>query len=80
MLRGLKQAVDFKNAKAERARRLIAVVSVIVTLFYLHWRVTETFNPNAVVFSWTLWSAEVFGAITTFLFYFTAWKPMSISS
>jgi cellulose synthase (UDP-forming) len=54
---------------------VIAVVAVAVTIYYLWWRVTETFNPNALFFSWSLWLAEVFGFFTTLLFYFTVWKP-----
>lgn len=61
---------------AERIRHLLAVIAVIVTLYYLYWRVTETFNPNAMFFSWALFGAEVFGAVTTFLFYFVVWNPL----
>ncbi|OGW37548.1 MAG: hypothetical protein A2Y97_04420 [Nitrospirae bacterium RBG_13_39_12] len=67
----------YSNKTTERTRHIIAILSVIVTLSYLHWRVTETFNPNALFFSWALYGAEVFGAITTFLFYFTVWKPLT---
>jgi cellulose synthase (UDP-forming) len=69
--------MDFKDIKAEKIRRLIAVFALVVTVFYLYWRVTETLNPEARLFSWTLWSAELFSAVTTFLFYFTVWKPIS---
>ncbi len=67
--------MDFRNLKGERFRRVIAVLAVAVTIYYLYWRVTETFNPNALFFSWSLWCAEVFGFFTTVLFYFTVWKP-----
>jgi len=63
------------QARVERFRRVMAIIGVIVTLYYLYWRVTETLNPNALFFSWTLYGAEIFGAITTFLFYFMVWKP-----
>ncbi|MFH1756196.1 MAG: glycosyltransferase, partial [Candidatus Latescibacterota bacterium] len=72
--------MDFKDVKAEKTRRLIAIFALVVTIFYLYWRVTETFNPEAKLFSWTLWSAELFSAITTFLFYFAVWKPKSRKS
>jgi cellulose synthase (UDP-forming) len=52
----------------------VAVISIIVTIYYLYWRVTETLNPNAVVFSWALYGAEFYGAIITFLFFFMVWK------
>jgi cellulose synthase (UDP-forming) len=61
--------------KTENLRRIIAVVAIAVTIYYLFWRVTETFNPNALVFSWALWIAELFGFITTILFYFSVWRP-----
>jgi len=64
-----------RTKRVERFRRVVAVIGVIVTLYYLYWRVTETLNPNALAFSWVLYGAEVFGAITTFLFYFMVWKP-----
>jgi cellulose synthase (UDP-forming) len=60
--------------RLDTVRRFLAVISAIVTIYYLYWRVTETFNPDAPVFSWTLYGAEVYGAFTTFLFFFTAWK------
>ena len=65
------------SVKTERIRRLVAVVAVLVTLYYLYWRVTGTLNRNAPVLAWSLWGAEVFGAITTFLFFFTVWRPVS---
>ncbi len=46
-----------------------------MTLYYLYWRVSSTFNQQALVFSWALWIAECFGALTTFLFFFTVWRP-----
>lgn len=65
-----------QNQKVEWFRRSVALVAMAVTLYYLHWRVTETFNPNALFFSWALFGAELFGAFTTFLFYFMVWKPI----
>jgi len=29
-------------------------------VYYLWWRATQTFNPEAIVFSWVLWTAEAF--------------------
>ena len=49
---------------------------MLVTAYYLYWRYTETFNLNALFFSWMLFGAELFGADTTFLFYFSVWKPI----
>lgn len=69
--------MEFTDRRVERTIRLISIVAVFVTLYYLYWRIVYTFNPNALFFSWALYGAEVFGAITTFLFYFTVWKPTS---
>jgi cellulose synthase (UDP-forming) len=63
--------------KGEGLRRVIAVVAMIVTLYYLYWRVTATFNQSALFFSWALYVAECFGTLTTFLFYFAVWRPKS---
>ncbi len=68
---------DFRNFKGEGLRRVVAVVSMLVTLYYLYWRVTETFNQSALFFSWSLWIAECFGTLTTFLFFFAVWRPLS---
>jgi len=70
-----KVAMDFSNRRIENTRRVIAVAAVLVTLYYLYWRFTETFNPNALFFSWALFIAEAFGALSAFLFYITVWKP-----
>lgn len=62
------------NGKIESVRRLIAIVAVVVTVIYLYWRYVYTFNPNAMFFSWSLFGAELFGFVTTLLFYFSVWK------
>ena len=50
------------------------MVAVLVSLEYLHWRHAETLNPVAPAFSWALYAAEVFGFVTSVLFYFTVWR------
>lgn len=67
--------MDFSNRKVENLRRVVALLTMFITSYYLYWRYTETFNPQSLFFSWALFSAELFGAITTFLFFFTVWKP-----
>jgi len=71
---------DFSNKRVELTVRIIAIIAVLVTLYYLYWRIVYTFNPNALFFSWALYGAEVFGAVTTFLFYFSVWKPTTRTS
>lgn len=71
-------ALDKRNGnKADGIRRAVAVISVAVTVYYLHWRIAETFNERAMLFSWALWIAECFGAVTTFIFFFTVWRPIA---
>lgn len=45
-------------------------------MYYLWWRVTNTLNPEALVFSWVLWLAEAFGVVSYILF---AWMIQDIS-
>lgn len=73
----MKTSVQITARTTERIRHITAVIAIIITLYYLYWRFTYTFNPQAMLFSWALYSAEVFGAVTTFLFYFTVWKPLN---
>ena len=67
--------MDFSNRRVENLRRAVALITVFITSYYLYWRYTETFNPQSLFFSWALFSAELFGAVSTFLFFFTVWKP-----
>lgn len=53
--------------------RVIAIVAAAYTLYYLIWRLT-TFNPDALWFSWLLWSAEGYGFITFILFAVMTWR------
>ena len=66
--------MKYLDTKVENTRRLFAIIAICFTLYYLYWRVTETFNPQALVFSWILYLAEVYGTITTLLLYFTIWR------
>ncbi|MDA8215082.1 MAG: glycosyltransferase [Nitrospiraceae bacterium] len=60
----------------ERAKGVgfIALLSISVTAYYLIWRL-NTFNPDAMAFSIILYSAEIYGFITTLMFFFMIWKP-----
>ena len=52
----------------------LAIISIVVTLYYLIWRL-GTFNPEARVFSAILYGAEAYGFISTLMYIFTVWKP-----
>ncbi len=79
-LKKMEKSMRFKNSKTEKFRRLVAIIAMIVTIYYLYWRVTETLNPNAIILAWALYGAELFAALITFLFYFTVWKPVNRTS
>ena len=57
----------------ERFRRALVLVSIGVSAYYLYWR-TGTFNPDAPIFSLIVYGAEVYGFITSLLFFFMVWK------
>ncbi len=56
--------------------RLISILSIASLFYYLFWRVTSTFNPEAPAFSWVLWLAEAFGVFNYLLF---AWMTQDVS-
>ncbi len=60
--------------------RLIAVLALIYTFYYLDWRVRYSFNLDAIWFSMPLWLAEVHGAFNFLLFVFMTWdvKPTPV--
>jgi len=54
-------------------RRLVAITFVICAFWYLGWRAT-TLNPEAYIFSWVLYGAELFGFVTAMLHLFMTWR------
>ncbi len=60
--------------------RLLAVLALLYTLYYLYWRVRYSFNLDALWFSLPLWLAEVHGAINFIPFVFMTWdvKPTPV--
>ncbi|MFZ6006770.1 MAG: glycosyltransferase [Nitrospirota bacterium] len=67
----MQPGMSFQRAKGVG---FIALFSISVTAYYLIWRL-DTFNPEAMVFSIILYSAEIYGFITTLMFFFMTWKP-----
>lgn len=57
----------------ELPRRILVVAFIAVSIWYLVWRL-GTFNPDAVVFSWLVYGAEVFGFVTALLHVFMCWR------
>jgi cellulose synthase (UDP-forming) len=54
--------------------RLLSLFAIGVMVYYLWWRATQTFNPEAIVFSWVLWTAEAFGVLNFILFSWMTWN------
>lgn len=52
---------------------IVVAVFVVVALWYLSWR-PSTFNPNAMIFSWVVYCAEVFGFVMALLHLFMVWR------
>jgi cellulose synthase (UDP-forming) len=72
-IRGIRELTHFTAAQ-ERLVRGLALVSLAYGLYWLWWRWTQTLNPDAMVFSVLLVSAETWGWFSAALFLFGAWK------
>ena len=57
----------------EGFRRLLTLVSVGVSSYYLVWRL-GTLNEEAMFFSVLLYSAELYGFLTSLLFFYMVWR------
>lgn len=57
-------------------RAAVVYAYLVYAPYYLIWRL-DTFNPNALVFSWFIWGAEVFGYLTALLHVFMVWQLTS---
>jgi cellulose synthase (UDP-forming) len=57
-----------------RARALACLLAAGFGACYLVWRLTSTLNPAAMWFAIILWTAELYGFISSVLFYYTAWN------
>lgn len=54
--------------------RSLAVIALVYGLYWLWWRWTQTLNPEAMVFSIVLVSAETWGWLGSALFLFHTWR------
>lgn len=54
-------------------RRILVAVFLVAAVIYLGWRPT-TFNPDAPVFSWVVYAAELFGFGMSLLNLFMIWR------
>jgi len=58
---------------AHRLRRCAVVLSSLIGLGYITWRLVATLNPDAMWFAVPLWLAEAYGLLASMLFYYTVW-------
>ncbi|HWF58429.1 MAG TPA: glycosyltransferase [Candidatus Dormibacteraeota bacterium] len=56
------------------ARALACLLATGVGGYYIVWRLTSTLNPGALWFAIPLWAAEVYGFVSSILFFYTAWN------
>ena len=66
-------ANNIKHQSLEPARQVLVVVYLAVAGWYFLWRL-GTFNPQALVFSWVIYVAEVYGILTVLLHLFMTWN------
>jgi cellulose synthase (UDP-forming) len=57
----------------EPARKTVVLIFLFVAAWYLTWRL-GTFNKQALIFSWLLYCAELYGFITTLMHIFMTWR------
>jgi cellulose synthase (UDP-forming) len=65
--------VDVPFEQMEPERKFLAILFLFVSSWYLTWRL-GTFNKQALFFSWLLYSAELYGFITTVMHIFMTWR------
>lgn len=61
------------SARRHDLWHLLAGMTIAATLLYLHWRWTQSLNPDAMVFSVLVATAETLFFIGTLLFYHDIW-------
>ncbi len=59
--------------RVETARRALTLLSVVVSSYYLVWRL-GTFNEDAMLFSVILYSAELYSFIASLMFFYMVWR------
>ena len=62
------------SPRQEWVVRSLALIALAYGIYWLWWRWTQTLNPDAMVFSIVLVSAETWGWIGSALFLFHTWK------
>ena len=73
MVRGVRELTHLTVGQ-ERVVRALALASLAYGAYWLWWRWTQTLNPEAMVFSVLLVSAETWGWVSAGLFLFGTWR------
>ena len=63
-----------ESTRLSRLRALACIVATAIGGGYVIWRFVATLNPTALWFAIPLWAAEVYGLVSSILFYYTAWN------
>jgi cellulose synthase (UDP-forming) len=64
----------WESRRISRVRALACLLAAGFGACYLVWRLTSTLNPSALWFAIILWAAELYGFISSVLFYYTTWN------
>lgn len=67
----MKNKAPYENL--EPGRQCLVILFLCVSIWYLVWRL-GTFNKNALIFSWLLYGAELYGFFTTSMHIFMTWR------
>ncbi len=62
------------SARREAAWHFLAAATIGLGLWYLHWRWTQSLNPDALGFSIAVALAETLAFVGTLLFFFDIWR------
>ena len=54
------------------------LAAIAITVYYLTWRLLDTFNPHALALSIALYAAECYGLVTFFTHVLLVWDTRSL--
>jgi cellulose synthase (UDP-forming) len=66
------------SSPGRRLTRIISVLAVAISVYYLTWRALATFNPHAMTLSLVLYAAECYGLVMFLLHIFLTWDTRTL--